>query len=134
MQSYEFSATGHQNVRATHKTTLEVTKSKELRPEGDCVIAVNADFDGKQLKHLVHSCDKIRITLCAGLLSESFEAISNKRFDADDDVVIRMGEFDSARTLGIRATKSAAYLRREFVEKLKNPLQKVVVRIEEIND
>ena len=36
-------ARGHPNIRATHKTTLEVTKEKELSPRGDCIIGICAD-------------------------------------------------------------------------------------------
>ena len=134
MNFVEFTGTGHLNVRGVHKTTLEFTKSANLRPEGDCVIVVNADFDATKIKHLAHECNKIRITICAGLLSESVEAITNKRFDADDELVIRIGEFDSARTLGIRANKAALHLLRDLIEKLKDPQQKVVIKIEEVKD
>lgn len=128
---YEFTATGHPNVRAVHKTTLEFTKDNDLRPEGDCVIAVNANFDAAKLKHFVNSCDRVRITISAGLASDVIEAIANKNFCDDHEIVVRMGEFDSVRTLGIRASKAAIHLKRELIEKLRNPAQKVVIRIEE---
>ncbi|MBI4140221.1 DUF371 domain-containing protein [Candidatus Woesearchaeota archaeon] len=132
MNFYEFTATGHPNVRAMHKTTLEFTKSPDLLPEGDCIVAVNADFDAPQLKHLVHGWDKMRITISAGFTSDVVEAVVNKSFDDDNEIVIRMGEFDSARTLGIRADKAAVHLNRNLIEKLRNPAQKVVVKIEKV--
>ena len=132
MQSYEFTATGHPNVRAMHKTTLEFTKDKDLSLDGDCIVAVNADFDANVLKNFVHYLEKIKITISAGFTSDVVEAIVNKRFDGDKELVIRMGEFDSARTLCIRADKAAVHLKRELIEKLKNPTQKVVVKIEKV--
>jgi len=36
-------AKGHKNVKATHRTTLEVTKDKYLTPRGDCIIAISAN-------------------------------------------------------------------------------------------
>ena len=44
MQITEFiTAFGHKNVRATHRTTLEITKDEELSVRGDCIVAVAAD-------------------------------------------------------------------------------------------
>ncbi|MCJ7469295.1 DUF371 domain-containing protein, partial [Candidatus Bathyarchaeota archaeon] len=36
-------AYGHENIQATHKTTLEITKDKHLTKNGDCIIAVAAN-------------------------------------------------------------------------------------------
>jgi hypothetical protein len=33
-------AQGHENILATHKTTLEFTKDKRLSKKGDCIVAV----------------------------------------------------------------------------------------------
>ncbi|MCD6301577.1 MAG: DUF371 domain-containing protein, partial [Staphylothermus sp.] len=40
---------GHPNIRATHKTTLEITKEPHVTPRGDCIIAVNATKATKDL-------------------------------------------------------------------------------------
>ncbi len=130
---YLFTATGHPNVRAMHKTTLEFTKSPDLSLDGDCIIAVNADFDAISLKHFVHNLERIKITISAGFVSDVVEAIVNKNFCDEREIVVRIGEFDSVRTLGIRATKAAIHLKRELIEKLRNPQQKVVVNIESRN-
>lgn len=132
MKFVEFNATGHENIRATHKNTFEFTKSPQLSLEGDCIIGVNSDFDSLKIKEIILQFDKIAITITAGLFSQKVEAIVNKRFDDLREIVVRLGEFDSVRTLGLRADKAAIHLNREFVEKLKNPNQKIVVRIEGI--
>lgn len=132
MKSIEFNATGHENIRAMHKTTFELTKSPELSLDGDCIVAVNSDFDAEKIKELISSHDKIKITISADFSSEIIEAIVNKRFEDKEEIVVRLGEFDSSRTLGIRASKSAIHFNRDFVEKLKNPAQKIKVRIEGI--
>ncbi|HIG98004.1 TPA: DUF371 domain-containing protein, partial [Candidatus Woesearchaeota archaeon] len=41
---YIFTAHGHPNILATHRTTLEITKDSELTTRGNCVVAVAADF------------------------------------------------------------------------------------------
>lgn len=132
MQSVEFHAKGHENVRAIHKTTFEFTKHQELSLDGDCIIAVSADFDENKIKELIKHCDKIRVKITAGLISETVEAIVNKQFNCADEIVIRLGEFDSVRTLGIRADKAAVHFNRDFISKLKNPAQIIKVRIEAI--
>ena len=133
MTLLEFTATGNENIRAVHKTTLEFTKSKDLTPQGDCVLAVNADFDGEKLKQLIQASNKIKISIKAGFISETVEALANKEFNNTDEIVVRMGEFVSVRTAGIRATKAAVHVRRDLVEKLRDPKQKVIVRIERVD-
>ncbi|MHA1410910.1 MAG: DUF371 domain-containing protein, partial [Candidatus Odinarchaeia archaeon] len=39
----EFKARGHENITATHPTTLEITKDMKLTPRGDCIIAVGSE-------------------------------------------------------------------------------------------
>ncbi len=39
----EVTASGHENIEATHPTTLEITKERGLSRRGDCIIAVGAD-------------------------------------------------------------------------------------------
>lgn len=34
---------GHENVKATHRSTLEFTKEDFLTPRGDCIICIGAD-------------------------------------------------------------------------------------------
>ena len=130
MRIIEFTATGHENIRAMHNTTLEFTKHSKLSLQGDCIIAVNADFDPKQVRELAQNYDKIKIKLKAGLATDSIDAITNKKFESEDEIVIRVGEFESIRTLGIRASKSASQLNRKLIEKLKKPTQSIKITIE----
>ena len=45
------------------------------------------------------------------------------------DMVIRKSDYISDRTLAIHADKSSSDLPREFVEKLKNPKQKIKITL-----
>src|SRR3989338_8528844 len=47
---YSFTAYGHKNILATHKTTIEFTKDRELSLRGNCILGVNADFNLIELK------------------------------------------------------------------------------------
>ena len=130
---YTFTAHGHPNILATHKTTLEITKDSELTRKGDCLIAVGADFSLQRIKELVDSCGvggKIKLTIAAAGMKDEIIAVVNKEFSSSHEIVLRKGSFISERTLGINADKAAAGLGRELVEKLKSTGCAVSVTIE----
>jgi len=124
-----FTAYGHKNLLATHETTLEFTKDKELTRDGDCIVGVNSDFSLDELKKVIEENKKIKISIEVDELKEEIICEVNKDFNDDKEIVIRKTDFVSKRTLGINANKSASELSRELVDKLKNPEQKIVVRI-----
>ena len=126
---YSFTAYGHKNVLATHKTTVEFTKDKELSLKGNCILGVKADFDLAELKKLIKGNRKIKIKISVDDISDEITAEVNPDFDDDREIVIRMGGFKSKRTLGIRADKGAARVKRGLVDKLKNPVQKINVTL-----
>ena len=35
-------AWGHENIMCTHRTTIEITRDKNMSKRGDCIIGVNA--------------------------------------------------------------------------------------------
>ena len=126
---YSFTAYGHKNVLATHKTTAEFTKDKELSLKGNCILGVNADFDLEKIKNLIKDSKRIRIVITVGDVSDEITAEVNPDFDDDREIVIRMGGFKSKRTLGIGADKGAAHVKRGLVDKLKNPVQKIDITL-----
>ncbi|MBI2549796.1 DUF371 domain-containing protein [Candidatus Woesearchaeota archaeon] len=130
---YTFTAYGHPNILATHKTTLEITKDTQLTEKGNCIVAVWADFSLLRIKEVIGSCssnDKILLTIAVAGIKEEIIAVVNKNFGSDKEIVLRKGSFASERTLGIHANKAAAGLSRELVEKLKNSATAVSVTIE----
>ena len=60
---YKFNAYGHPNILATHKTTLEFTKDKEVSLKGDCIVAVKADFDLIKIKEFIKDSKNNRIII-----------------------------------------------------------------------
>ena len=52
-EEYRFTAWGHPGIKATHRTTLMLTKDADCTARGDCIIGVRADFDPGQLRELV---------------------------------------------------------------------------------
>lgn len=123
-----FHAKGHPKIQSTHKTTLEFTKEAEVTEQGDCIVGVAADFDKAKLQAFARE-QRIKMTITAGNVSDTLSAKPNPSFDDDSELVIRMGVFISPRTFAIDADKSAKYLNRELVEKIKEGKQ-VEVRIE----
>lgn len=131
MGSYNFTAFGHENILARHKSTLEFTKDREISKRADCIIGVNSDFDIKLLKRFLRGKKSIRAVLKIG--NEKFEvnALPNALFDDEREIVVRKGDFASERTLGINADKSASDIPEKIVKMLQNPQQKLKIKIAE---
>ncbi|HDH45540.1 MAG TPA: DUF371 domain-containing protein [Thermococcus sp.] len=126
---------GHKNVKATHRSTLEITKENYLTPRGDCIICIKANKGLKELsdeiKEALKSGKKVKIRITVDDIVDELEAIGDERLTFENEVsmVIRKSEYVDGRTLAIRANKAARDIKRELVEKLKNPEQRVVVEI-----
>ncbi|OGM01962.1 hypothetical protein A3K72_00150, partial [Candidatus Woesearchaeota archaeon RBG_13_36_6] len=115
----QFTAHGHPNIRASHKTTFEFTKDRFLTKTGDCIVGVNADFSLSELKKLLKN-KRIKITIKVDKKIEEIIAQPNKGFDSEHEIVIRKTNFVSKRTLAINANKAAIDFDK-IREKLKNP-------------
>ncbi len=131
-------ARGHPNIRATHKTTLEVTKEKELSPRGDCIIGICADksvFDlNENLKKWLKlgKSIKIEIVLPDYGIRDELIAVGSPRLTLkhDTDIVVRKSEYVCDRTLAIRSNKAARDIDREIVELLKDHKTELLLIIE----
>jgi hypothetical protein len=128
---------GHENILATHKTTLEFTKDMHLSKKGDCIVAVAADrgladlsAEFKEKLRKPHA--KLTLTIEAGGVIEQMNAQGSSQLILahPTDIVIRKSDYVCSRTLAVHADKAAQDLSRDFVEKLKNPKQKVKITLE----
>jgi len=129
-------AKGHHNIKATHKTTLQITKDEQISKRADCIIAVSADKSFSDLASEVKTAlranaAKVRLTIWAGDASEVITGFGSADLTHSDanDMVVRKSTFTSGRTLMIGADKAAADLDRKFVEKLKKP-ENIIITIE----
>ncbi len=125
---YGFTCSGHKNILATHKTTLEFTKDNYLTKKGDCIVGVNADFDLVKLKEFLQY-KTINITIKVDDLEETIVCDVNKSFNSDKEIVIRLGTHQSDRTLGTDADKAAIHLDRKLIERIKNQNKKLKITI-----
>jgi len=127
---------GHANIKASHRSTLEFTKDKNLTKNGDCIVAIgtdkalkdlNIDFKTKMQKPNA----KLIVLIEADGISEQLTAEGSKelRLVHPIDIVIRKSDYISDRTLAVHADKASQDLNRKLVEKLKNPKQEVKITL-----
>ena len=126
---------GHENVRATHRSTLEITKENFLTPRGDCIICVSADKAlsdlSEDFKEALRKGAKLRVVIRAGDVADELIAYGSPdlKLESPVSMVIRKSDYIDGRTLAIRANKAAKDISRELVELLKNPETEVVVEL-----
>lgn len=124
-----FTAKGHPNISALHKNTLEFTRESHVSPEGDCIVGVDCDFKLAELKKML-GYEMIRITMSIDGIKQSFCADVNKAYCDEDEMVFRITDYISARTLGTRSELSASGLDRSIAARMKDPDARMRVKIE----
>ena len=131
-----FSASGHENVLATHKTTFEVTKEATLTKQGGCILAVEATraaadlpLEFKEAARKVGA--RITVMIEAGEFVEIVKAEGSPQleFMHPKDLVVRKSEYVCGRTLAIRANKAAGDFSRKLVEKMRSSIQKIEIAL-----
>lgn len=125
---------GHVNVRATHKTTFEVTKEDHLSERGTCIIGTCASKGAADLsdsfKEVLNTPGS---TLVTTLSCKGINVIIHSRGGPGlslchhTDLVWRKSNFTCERTIGIMSTLSANDIPRNFIELLKSAAKLTVV-------
>ncbi len=124
----ELEAYGHPNIRATHRSTLEITKDKSLTPRGDCILGVSATKSASELSEELKDSLRRGHLLVVILLvpgTELFDYFTAKGspsllFTDSRSLVIRKSDYIDGRTIAIHSSKAAKDIRRDLVEELKN--------------
>ncbi len=140
MASKEVSETifahGHENVRATHRTTIEFTKDQNLSKAGDCIIAVGADkaladLSDEFKETLRNPNAKLTITIEVDEITEQIHACGSPSLllTHRSDMVVRKSKHLDGRTLAVGADKAANNLSRKLVGKMQNSLQKAKITL-----
>ncbi len=132
----ELVAWGHPNVRATHRSTLEITKEDFLTPRGDCIVGVRAsksvaDFSREFKKAARSPGSIITMRLEVDGLVETIVGRGHPSLTFRDEksLVVRKSSYVCGRTLMVMADKAAIDLNREMVRKLQDPGQMLKVVI-----
>ncbi len=124
----EIKFSGHENIRSTHKKTIEITKDSELTPKGDCIIGVNASYSCLDLpRSLKEKLQDPKSKVKFSIKVAQYEFIVEGRGDKNltlthtEDIVIRKSNFVSPRTLAVKCDKASDLLPRDMVTLLQDP-------------
>ena len=129
-------ARGHENILSTHRTTIEITKDKNLTTRGDCIIGINASKAcndlTEELKILIKNGTKFKIILKADEMQDYFYGYGNRNLRLLDknDMVFRKSDFICDRTVLINCSKSSVEINRDLTKTLRNPNSKLSIIIE----
>jgi hypothetical protein len=118
---------GHPMIRATHPTTLEVTKDDQLTSRGDCIVGISADRGladlPDEIKRAIRSdAHRVRMTLETTGHSFKFAERGDPRLSLSSkkDVVIRRSLYTCDRTLAVLADVAARDIPRRIVHSLRD--------------
>ncbi len=121
-----FTARGHRNVSARHRTTFEVTREDSLTPRGDCIIGVSSAMAAASLpqwlKEGLRRPDSIVVViLCAEGICDSVTGSGSPRLILSDStrMIFRKSTYIEPATVMIKASKAAKDLDRRLVEALR---------------
>ena len=129
-------AWGHENILSTHRTTIEITKDKNLTKKGDCIIGVNASKGcidlTKEFKTQIKNGTKFKVILKAKDIQDYFYGYGNKNATLLDknDMVFRKSNFICDRTVLINCSKSSVEINRDITRTLRNPKTILLISLE----
>lgn len=134
--TFTFTAKGHENIQASHSSTLEVTTDSQLTKRGDCIIGVNASHSAKDLKPFIQTA--LRLPRCqlhtvlkVGVYTDIIVGwVSlDLPFSDSSSIVWRTSAYVDERTIATRCDKAAKNLNRRLVTALQNPQSVLEVQI-----
>ncbi len=118
-------AYGHENISARHRTTMQVTKDKEITRRADCIIGVRANKSAADLsqdlrKHLLEG-GEVEVELVTFAGSFKFKAMGHRGLELTNqvDAVIRKSTYVDDRTILVKAEASARDIPRHIIKSLK---------------
>ena len=129
-------AHGHSEIRATHLTTLELTREERLTARGDCIIGVGAsigaaglDDEFKALARNVQT--RLSLIIKVDGITDIVRGHGDFRlsFLHPTDLVVRRSCYIDSRTLMVDADKAAKDINREIIKKLGKTDKKVLTEI-----
>ncbi len=117
--------TGHPNVLATNRMTLEVTREDFLTPRGDCIIGILADSACAGLSEVAKEAlrsDGSKILFRIQVGDERYEFVAHGssalQLSHPMSMVIRKSSYVSDRTLAVKSEAAACDVPRSLVARL----------------
>ena len=132
----EIIASGHRNILATHKTTWQITREKEITKKGDCIIGVGANVACNNLPVWLKNSLKLEKSLSITLSIKGKQYTgyalghSQLSFQNNTDIVFRKSNFISGRTVGVNCTFAAIDLPSQIRASLKFPQTQLNIKLE----
>jgi hypothetical protein len=129
----EVIAFGNPKITATDNLSIKITKSEEVDESTIGVKADKACLDfSEEFRNALKSNKIINITLEVEGISDSITAYCSPVLEASsiNEITVRKDDSVDSSTIGIMSDKSASDLKRELIEKLKNPKTKIRVILE----
>lgn len=127
MMTQHVDAHGHEHVRGTHKSTLELTTDDWLTPAGDCIIGINAShaaakFDTEFVEAARNSNTEIICALAAGGHRTEISGWGDPDLTFLDDrsLVIRTSSYVDDRTVMVEANGAARDVPRPLIQALQD--------------
>jgi hypothetical protein len=120
-----FRISGHANVKAVHRSTLEFTKDNFLTPRGDCILGISSEKAvsdlNQSVKSLIQSGSNVYVVVVVEGAYDIIRAVGSRLLTLSDKnkMIVRKSDFISDSTLAIKANKSAADINRDLVDKLR---------------
>ena len=134
---FEIPFYGHENVRALHPRTIEITTEPDLTIQGDCIIGVSAECGckniPKKLKEMLRD-ERSTVTFSIQVNDEIFQVVGSGNPDLilehPHDIVIRKSNFLCPRTMAINCDKASNDIPRKMIKMLQDPQTKGIFSIE----
>lgn len=134
---FEIPFYGHENVRALHPRTIEITTETDLTLQGDCIVGINAGCGcngiPEELKQKIQEKDA-KITITITVNKESFTVIGHGhpdlKLENPHDIVIRTSDYLCPRTLAVGCDFASNDIPRNIIRLLRDPKTKGMFVIE----
>ncbi|MCE4614030.1 MAG: DUF371 domain-containing protein [Desulfurococcales archaeon] len=121
---YGFKAFGHRNVKATHRSTLEVTMEDSVTRRGDCIVGVKAPHGASGLPGEIKDALRRGWRACLVIMARGVSDVVCGWGDAmlmlsdDRRMIFRKSSYVEPATVFIGADKSARDLDRRLIGEL----------------
>lgn len=119
-------AHGHEHVRATHASTVEITRDDWLTPAGDCIVGIGAnrapaDFVPAFVRAARSPAARIELDLVTPAARDRIVGQGHRdlTFNSKRCLVARTSDYVDDRTILVGADRAAADLDRQLVAALR---------------
>jgi hypothetical protein len=122
-----FTAYGHPNIRATHRSTLEVTTQPTLTLRGDCILGIRATQSPSTIDVAIgpllrRPSSRITTRLSTGAVTEEIHGVGSPKLALRNtsSLVWRTSNYIDDRTIAIHCDKAARDIARELISRLQD--------------